>query len=287
MSSTICRFKILETETRVPSPQEIVERCYDNREDTFNGWCKDMGIALSKDAVDRRVKVDRFVELVSEAYRKDGSGFLDAFVKKDFYYIELVDTLRKSYESQGVLEIVSYHTLFWNNLFASLGYADYKPAEVTEIKVEIAQVYPGINVFPKYTINDTVTKRMERHFLTRILSDIENNDAIANWFGATGSDLAPSDNSMHIKSTDRIGADGIVWGFQRGKDLIAKPDNAAFRKKYKDAWWLEELPTDIDEGDQDYPIKVVEYSVFVHPKWFPEIDKIVAGKHINDSTAYY
>jgi hypothetical protein len=286
MSTTLSRFKILHAKTSVLSPAEIVAHCYDDREDTFNTWCKTLGIELTKDKADRRVKVDRFIELVRAAYEAKGPTLLEKLTNGGNFYVGLTGTLRRSYAGNGTLETVPYQTLFWNNLFASLGHADFEPAETTEIQIEIAQVTPGVAVFPKFHMNDTVTRRMERHFLIRILSDIAEDRAIQKWFDAVGGQLYPADMSMHF-GNDKGGADGLVWGFERGKDLVAKPDTAAFRKKHESTWWLDKLPTNLSEPDKEHPLKVVVYSVFVHPRWFPHIEGIVANGAINGSTAYY
>lgn len=270
--SRIFECKVIESSTKVISADDLVNYCLNNTEDNFRRLAKDLGIDVSKEA--HKLKINRFLELVKK-YNKEN----DLYELRKDWYSEKISCLQKSYQDSKTDDIFSFYTVLWNQIFSELGIEGYESYPIMEITIDMAQVMTEIVAFPMKGSNDIISRLRQREFLIRVLAEIDYNyppesQPIHNWFIENKIDFYES------FSYDVL--DSIVWGFEKSKPIIIKPTSKHFWKKHENTWWAKEIKENLLDGDEEYPLKVIQYKILLHPNWFQQIENY----NIFDSTAY-
>jgi hypothetical protein len=286
MSTPIFNFKVTYQKNEPIKAAELIECIYESPNRSFmRPWANANGVG--SETVPRSLSPVGFVEALHELHRQKGDPFFQKTIdgKK-----EAMEQLRKSYEEKSTDALFHPELLIWNNLFAELGIPGFTALPASRLRISIAQVEGGIEGFPKHN-GLGVKSRFYREFLIRILSDIDmpgwpqEKNPLVEWCRTHRVDMNTGRAQVDFGSHEAKD-EGIIWGLGEIATITIEPHNEEFWKTHADTWWAQNIKNKLMVGDENYPLKVIDYEILIHPAWFKEEGGLAAASKIHDSTAY-
>ncbi len=302
MSTTIFKVKVNHYENKQMDTETFMDYCleFPPMDFDYRKYIELLSLKLEKNDSPRSMSYKRFFELLKMNHELSGDSFFEPLLKE---FEEEFMILKESYINHKISVLSHPNMVIWNNTLADLKVMDFKPLPVLELKIEIAQDESGIVAFPNHR-GLGVQSAIYREFMIRILIDIQqgmndSSETIYNWFKERNGEPYPdylNSISYGEGKSDFYGDEGIIWGISQDNEITIQLNDTDFKEQFKGEWWLDRIASNFDywrkndpewsETNKDYPFKIKEFTILVHPAWFPAEPFVLDLSQIYDSTAY-